>query len=90
VNCQVWADWLSLRKDKRAKVTYTVIQGAREEAKKAGMTFEDFLRVWCRRGSQGLEADWLKPHERASPSQASANKYAGASAAIWEDEVTDA
>lgn len=69
VEPQVWSDWLSLRKDKRAKVTYTVIQGAREEARKAGMSFEDFLRVWCRRGSQGLEADWLKPHERGSPSR---------------------
>lgn len=69
VEPQVWSDWLSLRKDKRAKVTYTVIQGARDEARKAGMSFEDFLRVWCRRGSQGLEADWLKPHERGSPSR---------------------
>lgn len=89
VNAQVWADWLTLRKDKKAKVTYTVIQGAREEAKKAGMSFEDFLRVWCRRGSQGLEADWLKPHERGSPKPQPLSKYAGASAAIWEDEVTD-
>lgn len=28
------------------------------------MTLEAFLRVWCARGSQGLQADWLKPHER--------------------------
>lgn len=87
VDAQVWMDWLALRKDKRAKVTYTVIQGARQEASKAGMTFEAFLRVWCRRGSQGLEADWLKPHERASPNSPVPSKYAGASAAIWEDEV---
>lgn len=64
VDPQVWADWLELRKKKRAPVTQTVIQGAQLEANKAGMTLEQFLRVWCRRGSQGLEADWLKPQER--------------------------
>lgn len=64
VSEQTWADWLKLRKDKRASVTQTVINGAIEEAAKAGMQLEDFLKAWCRRGSQGLEADWLKPHER--------------------------
>lgn len=64
VDQQVWDDWLALRKEKRASVTQTVIDGAMGEAAKAGMTFEDFLRVWCRRGTQGLEAAWLKPNER--------------------------
>lgn len=67
VNAQVWADWLSLRKAKRAPVTATTVQGAETEAGKAGLTLEAFLRVWCARGSQGLQADWLKPHERGSP-----------------------
>lgn len=66
VDSQVWADWLALRKAKKAPVTDTVLSTARGEADKAGMTFEAFLRVWCARGSQGLQADWLKPHERAS------------------------
>ena len=67
VDRQTWIDWLALRKAKRAPVTETVIRGARAEAKKAGMTLTEFLEVWCRRGSQGLEADWIKPHERAGP-----------------------
>lgn len=66
VSEQVWTDWLQLRKAKRAPVTATTVEGAREEATKAGMTLEAFLRVWCRRGSQGLEAAWLKPEERAA------------------------
>jgi hypothetical protein len=45
-------------------VTQTVLDGAWEEAGKAGMDLESFLRIWCARGSQGLQADWLKPHER--------------------------
>lgn len=64
VDSQVWADWLTLRKQKRAPVTATVLDGAIAESVKAGMPLETFLRVWCRRGSQGLEADWLKPNER--------------------------
>jgi uncharacterized protein YdaU (DUF1376 family) len=66
VDLQVWLDWTALRKAKRAPVSPTVVEGARGEAAKAGMTFEAFLRVWCRRGTQGLEAAWLKPEERQS------------------------
>lgn len=64
VDEQVWKDWLKLRKAKRAPVTQTVLDGARVEADKAGVSLEAFLRVWCRRGSQGLEAAWLRPDER--------------------------
>lgn len=64
VDEQTWADWLALRKAKRAPVTATVVSIARAESDKAGMPLEAFLRVWCSRGSQGLEAAWIKPHER--------------------------
>jgi len=64
VDPQTWDDWLALRKAKRAPVTETVLREARKEAGKAGMALGAFLAVWCRRGSQGLEADWLKPSER--------------------------
>lgn len=67
VSPQTWADWLALRKAKKATVSQTVIDHARREAGKAGMTFEAFLAVWVFRGSQGLQADWLKPSERAGP-----------------------
>ncbi len=63
---QVWIDWRSLRKEKRAPVTVTVMDSARDEAAKAGMTFEEFLRAWCRRGSQGFEASWIKTSEKPS------------------------
>lgn len=64
VDAQVWADWLALRKAKKAPVTPTVIAEARREAIKAALTLTQFLSVWCGRGSQGLQADWLKPEER--------------------------
>ena len=32
--------------------------------KKAGISLNAFLTIWCARGSQGLQAEWLKPNER--------------------------
>ena len=66
VDEQTWTDWLALRKAKRAPVTATVVNTARGEADKAAMPLEAFLQVWCRRGSQGLDAAWIKPHERTA------------------------
>lgn len=77
VDPQTWGDWLALRKAKRAPVTETVIREARREAAKAGMPFGQFLAVWCRRGSQGLEADWLKPHERTQSPRAGPDQPMG-------------
>jgi hypothetical protein len=82
VDPQTWGDWQALRKAKRAPVTETVLAGARREADKAGMTLEAFLQVWCRRGSQGLEAAWLKPDERTG--SRSGGKYDAAAAAIFD------
>lgn len=76
VEQQTWADWLALRKAKKAPVTATVLAGARAEAGKAGMPLEAFLRVWCRRGSQGLEAAWLRADERGVQSRAPPTSYA--------------
>lgn len=75
VEPQTWADFLKLRKAKRAPVTQTVVDEAKRECAKAGMTLEGFLRVWCRRGSQGLEASWLKPDERAQGQAAGETPY---------------
>ncbi|MEG2048925.1 MAG: hypothetical protein RR100_18915 [Comamonas sp.] len=83
---QTWADWQQLRKVKRAPVTETVVNGARSEAAKAGMTLEAFLQLWCIRGSQGLQAAWLKPAAQPSGGRLPANshKHAGAAAAIFD------
>lgn len=64
VEKQIWDDWKQLRKAKKAPVTETVVSSARKEAAKANMSLQDFLAIWCARGSQGLQADWLKSDER--------------------------
>lgn len=84
---QTWADWLQLRKTKKAPVTQTVLNGAVSEAAKAGMSLEEFLQVWCRRGSQGLEAAWIKPDERQPVKQPKsfAQQDREAGMAKWEE-----
>ncbi len=59
VDFNVWEDWKQLRKSKRATVSDTVVEQARKEATKAGMSLNSFLKEWCLRGSQGLKAEWL-------------------------------
>ena len=66
VSEQIWGDWLQLRKTKKATVSLTVVSEARSESVKAGLTLERFLSIWCARGSQGMQADWIKPAERAT------------------------
>ncbi len=65
VDEQTWVDWLQLRRTKKAAVTATALNEARRECEKAGMPLQRFLEIWCARGSQGLEASWLRPNERA-------------------------
>ncbi len=60
VDPNVWEDWKQLRKSKRATVSETVVEQARKEATKAGMSLNSFLKEWCLRGSQGLKAEWIK------------------------------
>jgi hypothetical protein len=86
VDEQTWADWLALRKAKKAPVTETVIDQARREASKAVMPLADFLRIWCARGSQGLQADWIKPGERqASTPMSFAKQDELAKRRRWEE-----
>lgn len=86
VDQQTWADWLSLRKAKKAPVTDTVVNGARREAETAGMALDAFLQVWCLRGSQGLQADWLRPEERRTQSRVSfAEQDREAGMRRWEE-----
>lgn len=89
VDEQTWADWVQLRKAKRTTASKTAVDGARVEAGKAGMTLVDFLKVWCRRGSQGLEASWLQPDEKSAKGQIASFRQADDEIAVrrWEDQT---
>jgi hypothetical protein len=88
VSQQVWDDWVTLRKSKKAPITKTVLDGAIVEAKKLGWTLEQFLIEWCNRSSQGLKADWIvkpNPADKVRLTVASSNEPDPALLKIAED-----
>lgn len=78
-------DWLKARK---VPLTLTAWAGIKREADKALISYGDVVRLMAEKGWRSFEADWVSK-ARGSPKPSTQNKYAGASAAIWEDEVTD-
>jgi uncharacterized protein YdaU (DUF1376 family) len=60
VSEQVAKDWIKHRKEKRATVTQTVIDGHISEATKAGISLETALAYACSAGWQGFKADWYE------------------------------
>ena len=67
VDPQVWADFLSIRKAKKAPMTETALKGIEREAKKAGWSLEKAISECVTRGWQSFKADWVK--EKLSVSQ---------------------
>lgn len=61
----VIADWLTLRKTKRAPVTLTAIDGVVREAQKARLSMLATLSMCCERGWTGFKAEWVEV--RAGP-----------------------
>ena len=57
----VWADFLTIRKAKRAPMTATALQSIQREADKAGISIADALATCCERGWQSFQAEWAAP-----------------------------
>lgn len=60
VTDQVWADFLTLRKAKRAPVTETVIDGIRKDAMTINITLDDALKFTCKKGWQSFNPEWYQ------------------------------
>jgi uncharacterized protein YdaU (DUF1376 family) len=87
ISQSVWTDFVQLRKDKKAKLTQTAIDGIEAESVKAGWPLEDALRECCARGWTGFKAEWVadKPNRTMNRQEALesrnrevANRWAGA------------
>jgi hypothetical protein len=59
VTDSVWQDWIKLRKEKRAAVTQTAVEGIQREASKAGVSLQTALETCCARGWTGYKAEWV-------------------------------
>jgi len=67
---QTAADYLLLRKGKKAAATATAMQAIVTEAGKAGLTLQAALELCCNRGWAGLKAEWTEVQQaRAGPRQ---------------------
>lgn len=58
VDAQVAADWLAVRKAKRAALTQTALDDVVTEAHKAGISVAQAVRICAARGWQGFRASW--------------------------------
>ena len=61
VDAEVANDFVALRKQKRAALTLTAINGIEREAAKANISLTQALAIACTRGWQSFKADWFKP-----------------------------
>lgn len=66
---QTAADFLALRKGKRAASTATAMRAIVREAGKSGMGLQDALTLCCAKGWAGFEAGWVGQQARAGPRQ---------------------
>ena len=64
---QTAADYLVLRKGKKAASTVTALNAVVTEAAKAGMTTQAVLELCCSRGWVGFKAEWAAQQARAGP-----------------------
>lgn len=60
VSKPVWEDFKTLRKKRRAPITDTVMEGIKDEAKKAGITLEEALKVCCVKAWQSFDSAWYQ------------------------------
>ena len=58
VESQTAADYLTLRKGKRAAATRTALQGIVREIVKSGMSMQAGIELCCNRGWAGFGAEW--------------------------------
>jgi len=80
----VWADFVELRKSKKAKLTQTAIDGIKAEAERAGWTLEAALRECCSRGWTGFKAEWVSPDKQKQQAETFKERDTRLSREKWE------
>ena len=60
INGALLSDWLEVRKAKRSgKLTETAFKGLQREARLAGLSDEQAVKICCERGWQSFKAEWM-------------------------------
>jgi uncharacterized protein YdaU (DUF1376 family) len=60
VSTSIFKDYLKVRKAKKSPWTPTALEGLQREAKKAGKTLEEVMRICCEKNWVGFNPEWLK------------------------------
>jgi len=60
VSDSVFKDYLAVRKAKKSPWTPTALEGLQREAKKAGKSLEEVMRICCEKNWVGFNPEWLK------------------------------
>lgn len=81
VSDSVWSDFVILRRNKKAAITPTAMNGISREAGKAGITLEAALRTCCERGWTSFKAEWI-----VAKQDAKSDKQLAAARTIFGDE----
>lgn len=71
VPAELWADFVTHRKSKKAAITETVLAGFRREAELAGVSLAEAIKTSCEANWQGFRADWYAARNAAKPGGAS-------------------
>ena len=84
VSENVIKDFILLRKQKRAPITKTSLDGIKREAAKAGCTVEDAISICCERGWAGFNAEWIANKAGGSSEKKSTKEWILSAAGIEE------
>lgn len=58
IDPQLARDWLAIRKEKKLPLTKTALDKVASEAKKAGLTLEQAIKMCCENSWAGFSANW--------------------------------
>lgn len=61
------ADWMAVRKTKKASNTKTALDSFMREVNKAGYTVDQALRLCCKKDWKGFDAEWVKDIKPVEP-----------------------
>jgi uncharacterized protein YdaU (DUF1376 family) len=89
VSQEVWDDFITHRKAKKASITQTVINGYRTEASKAGFTLEQAIMHSITQGWQGFKADWVTTKGTTNGQLTHAQRIQAALDSIPDEETPD-
>jgi len=64
INKEIWNDFLTLRKAKKAPVTKTVLNKIEKEAAKINWSVEQAMSEMCARGWQGFNSEWVLKEQK--------------------------